>query len=323
MTQEIETLETEANALVSLSQVTPAMIFVENGCQPFIDKVKQMVDEFEADVTTEKGRAAMKSMARKVASSKTAIDEMGKELVAVLKVQTNAIDAERKRVRDAFDELRDKVKAPAVEWENAEKSRVDNLQNALGLIRSHANAASINDPEHIRNCLLGAKEIFTSTVWQEFSDVAVGAYKNTVNTLEQALADIEAQRKKDLELERLRAEQAEREKADREAKIAADAAEKAAKDATDAANKAAQDAIDEANRKAKEAQDALDAQSAKEKAEEDAQAARDADKAHRAKINNAIVAAIVAAVPSLSADNAKNIVAAILQGQVPNTTIKY
>jgi hypothetical protein len=363
MTQEIEILDNETTALVAIEQLSPVDIFKPQGCQPLIDKVRQMVEEFQADVTTPKGRAAMKSMALKVAKSKTLIDEKGKELVSVLKLQTTAIDAERKRVRDEFDALRDKVKAPAVEWENTEKERVEKLTYALNMIKNYAKAAVVNNSEHIKNSLFDAKDIFEKTMWQEFLTVATQAYDETSAILEQALNELEEQRKKDLELERLRAEEVAREQAARDARIAAQAAEaarlaaeeeaarqlalakqkaEAEKLAAETAAAAAQQAIiDAANAEKAKMQAAADAAIAAEKAkaealakeqaqiaaakqaEIDAQAARDADKAHKAKINNAIVAAIVAAVPSLSADNAKNIVAAILQGQVPNTTIKY
>ena len=73
-------------------------------------------------------------MAYKVARSKTALDEQGKELVGAIKKQSGEIDAERKRVRDELDALKDEVRKPLTDWENAEKERVAAQEAALAEI---------------------------------------------------------------------------------------------------------------------------------------------------------------------------------------------
>ena len=57
----------------------------QNGLDPFLEQIKKEIDSFVPDVTTKKGRDAIASMAYKVAKSKTALDDVGKELVADLK----------------------------------------------------------------------------------------------------------------------------------------------------------------------------------------------------------------------------------------------
>ena len=74
-----------------------------NGLDPFLQKIREEIDSFVPDVATRKGREAIASIAYKVARSKTALDNVGKELVAELKEVPKKIDAERKRMRDLLD----------------------------------------------------------------------------------------------------------------------------------------------------------------------------------------------------------------------------
>ena len=67
-----------------------------NGLDPFLAKIREEIDGFTPDVTTRKGREVIASIAYKVARSKTALDNVGKELVAELKEVPKKIDAERK-----------------------------------------------------------------------------------------------------------------------------------------------------------------------------------------------------------------------------------
>ncbi|HDL5089371.1 TPA: hypothetical protein PXD14_006379, partial [Pseudomonas aeruginosa] len=83
-----------------------------NGLDPFLAKIREEIDGFVPDVTTRKGREAIASIAYKVARSKTALDNVGKELVAELKEVPKKIDAERKRMRDLLDSWQAEVRSP-------------------------------------------------------------------------------------------------------------------------------------------------------------------------------------------------------------------
>lgn len=74
-----------------------------NGLEPYLQKIRDEIDAFMPDVSTRKGREAIASIAYKVARSKTALDTVGKDLVADLKEIPKKIDAERKRMRDILD----------------------------------------------------------------------------------------------------------------------------------------------------------------------------------------------------------------------------
>src|SRR5690348_15385756 len=112
------------NALVSIdiSTLTPATVFAPGGMEGIISKLEAEVRAIDRDISTPEGREAVKSLAYKVARSKTALDEMGKELVAGIKKQAGAIDADRKLARDRLDALKEEVRGPLTAWEEAEKA---------------------------------------------------------------------------------------------------------------------------------------------------------------------------------------------------------
>ena len=94
-----------------------------NGLDPYLARIKEELDAFVPDVSTKKGRDAIASMAYRVAKSKTALDNIGKDLVAELKDVPKKIDAERKRFRDLLDVWKDEVRKPLTEWDDVEAVR--------------------------------------------------------------------------------------------------------------------------------------------------------------------------------------------------------
>ena len=105
-----------ANA-TELIEVPPAetalaVYSAPKGLDPYLTKIKEELDAFVPDVSNKKGRDAIASIAYKVAKGKTALDNIGKDLVAELKDVPKKIDAERKRMRDLLDQWKDEVRAP-------------------------------------------------------------------------------------------------------------------------------------------------------------------------------------------------------------------
>lgn len=130
-------------------------------------------------------------------------------------------------------------------------------------------------------------------------------------------ARIEAEAKAKAEQDRL-----EREKAEAQAR-----AEKAEADRL-AQEKAAAEAAIKAEQEAKAraeaaAQAERDRQAAEAKALADAEAARAADTAHKAKVNNDAVKAMVEAVTGIDPEIAKAMLKAIIRGDIPHVSIKY
>lgn len=346
-------MEKPSAELVVVDVLKAEVVFAPGGVEKIIAEIKTKVAAFTPDISTDAGREAVASMAYKVARSKTALDELGKNFVADLKKKTGAIDADRRRIRDELDALKESVRKPLTDWESAEQARVDGHLELVAQIRELPNLGNDPSPEEIRTRIAKLGPLLGRD-WQEFSRLAADTITAVTKSLASAL-DLATQRETErAELEQLRQEKAKREQKEREEKIAADAAEKARKAAEEAIAVAKADAAkaEEALR-ASEARAKADAEEAARKAEADRIAAeekakrdrdaaveaerkrvadaqeaeakekarREANKKHRAKINNEIVDGLVAA--GLLREQAVVAVVAIAKGDVRHVTISY
>lgn len=341
------------NALVTIETLTPAVVFADGGVESIISKLEAEVRSITTDISTDSGRKSIASLAYKVARSKTALDDMGKELVSDLKAKAGKIDAERRVIRERLDALKDEVRKPLTDWENAEKDRVAAHEAAL--------LAIVESPEYGRtetaselSARLNYLRNYPSREWQEFSERAAATLKGEIARTVDLLATAERLEAERAELERLRAEQAAREKQEREERIAREAAERARAEAEAKAKREADEAATKAEaerrRVEKEKADAIaraeraeaERKAAAERAErekvaaveaerkraadaaakEAAQAAaREADTKHRASVNRAAVAALVAG--GLSDEAAKLAITLIAKREVPAVSISY
>jgi hypothetical protein len=197
-----------------------------NGLDPFLKQIREEIDSFVPDVTTKKGRDAIASIAYKVAKSKTALDDVGKELVAELKELPKKIDAERKRVRETLDAWRDEVRRPLTEWEQAEDDRIANHKNSIENIKTATHEIELIDSTILKARITAIEEIVIDNSFEEFELEAMHAKESSLKKLEKALEEKEQQEKERAELEKLRAEAAAREQKEREERIAREAEEK-------------------------------------------------------------------------------------------------
>ncbi|WJD60622.1 hypothetical protein [Pseudomonas kurunegalensis] len=197
-----------------------------NGLDPYLRKIREEIDAFVPDVTTRKGREAIASIAYKVARSKTALDNVGKELVAELKETPKKVDAERKRMRDLLDAWQEEVRRPLNAWQAAEDDRVDRHQARIQQLRDLVDVETLF-AEGIRFKISQAEAVVIDEGFEEFEAEAHQAKAKTLESLRASLARQEKHEAEQAELERLRAETAAREQKEREERIAQEAAERA------------------------------------------------------------------------------------------------
>lgn len=202
------------------------------GLDPWIAKIRSEVELFVPDVSTKKGRDAIASIAYKVAKSKTALDNLGKELVAELKELPKKIDAERARVRAELDALRDQVRKPLTDWEYAQVARIDAIKAAISALRCEPEESSVAIRKQITNL---EATVVNFENFEEFEVDALRAKEQSLIELKDALEKRVAYEQQQAELEKLRAEAAAREQADKEARIAKEAEERAIKAAEEKA----------------------------------------------------------------------------------------
>ncbi len=338
----------------------PLQVFsTEKGLDAVIDKIEAEVKTIDRDISTAKGRDNIRSIAAKLAKSKTALDKMGKDLTEEQRAIVTAVNAERSRAWDRMEALQKEIRKPLTEWEDAEKNRVAAHEARIAEIEALATFDATPTTEEIEKRIVWF-EALTIRDWQEFS----ARYKDVhAKSWERLQARITVARQHDAdqaELARLQAQEQARLQKEREDKIAADAkanAERAAKEAADAlaakvkadadaSARREQDALDavkkaeadkialaeraetdrvaalakaEADKKLAE-QAVRDKLAAEQAAEQKAQAAREADIEHKKKINNVALDALCV---YLEVEQAKRIIAAIAKGEIPNIKITY
>lgn len=355
-------MSTETQLAIVPPKETALQVFqAANGLDPYLQQIRAEIDAFVPDVSTKKGRDAIASIAHKVARSKTALDNVGKELVAELKEIPKKIDAERKRMRDTLDAWKDEVRAPLNEWEQAEADRVARHETFVEMLKNAGSVGEFSTVYTIRQSIAGLEATIIDASLEEFESEAHRVKAAMLNQLRESLAIQEKREAEQAELERLRAEAAQREQKEREERIAREAAEQAQREAEqraqaerDAAAKREADAKAAAERRelelklqAEQAErEKLEAQQRAEQAERDAaeradraaaaerqrqadeQArieaeakAREADIAHKTAVLTSIKESFMGA--GITEEQAKAIINMIRKGEVPSVSITY
>ncbi|MCL7671942.1 hypothetical protein M8370_20900 [Enterobacter cloacae complex sp. OE43NF] len=226
----------EVTDLVVIEKQNAMAVFTtKEQLDPIIEAIEKEARSLVPDVSTRKGRDAIASMAHKVARSKTYIDNAGKDLVAELKALPKQIDESRRIVRERLDALKDEVRKPLTEWENAEAERKGALQQRLGDLRSLADVidsvGSYLPSVEIQQRIESAKAVALDDSWQELAAEAGVAKDTTIQQLEAALIVAKQREHEAAELERLRKEAEEKARLEREENIRREAAEQARRDA--------------------------------------------------------------------------------------------
>lgn len=344
--------EKQLPSVVITEDMAPTL-YVPMGLDGYLAEIREAVNEVP-DLSTKKGRDRIASLAASVSRSKTAIEKPGREYLKRLKEAVKPAEGELKRFVDACDALRDEIRLPLTEYENAEKQRVADLQHRLTCLRNSSQVVdefgSSYHSSEISDRLTQVKAIAIDESWQELTAEAAVAKDAAVSKLEQAFelatkreaeaAELETlrlqqevQRQKDLEAAREKeiADRVKREaelaaKAEREAsaKREADALaaqQKAEREKKEALEKAERDKQQAIAAEQLRAQQAEQARMAEQKRIADESAARAANVEHKRSINQKAVADLVAA--GVPEECAVQCIRAIASEKVFATNINY
>ena len=221
-------------AIIEIAPDLAPSIYVENGLDKFLEQIREGVNEVP-DLSTAKGRARIASLAAQVSRSKTAVEKPGRDYLKRLKEQPKVVEAELRRFVTECDQLRDEVRRPLTEWEDAEKARTEALQQRLVDLRSLADvidtAGNYLPSADIQARIQEAKSVVLDESWQERTAEAGVAKDSTIQQLEASLAVAQKREHEAAELERLRKEAEEKARLEREEAIRREAAEQAKRDA--------------------------------------------------------------------------------------------
>lgn len=333
-------------AIIEIAPDLAPSIYVENGLDKFLEQIREGVNEVP-DLSTAKGRARIASLAAQVSRSKTAVEKPGRDYLKRLKEQPKVVEAELRRFVTECDQLRDEVRRPLTEWEDAEKARTEALQQRLVDLRALADvidtAGNYLPSADIQSRIQEAKSVVLDDSWQERSAEAGVAKDSTIQQLEASLAVAQKREHEAAELERLRKEAEEKARQEREESIRREAAEQATRDAEakakaeiDAAalreasekaraEEAERQRIETEKRATREKEEAVAAERRRQEEEQkriaDEEARRAADKEHRRTINRQAIADLIES--GLSQEMAEKALIAIASGKVSAVSIKY
>jgi len=316
----------------------------------------------DADISTRKGREALRSYSAEIRSQKAAINRDRLRLTKEWRDMTASVNEAGKLIDERLDKLADEVRQPLTEYEEAEKARVAECRAVIDGFKASAVVTMDDTAASVRE--RGMAVWSTKIDPDRFGDmtgeaesakgIAVEALKAALDRLTKEEADRE-------ELAKLRAAEEERVRKEAEQRAAEEAerqrveAERAAEERRVAAEKAEAERLEhmreEAARLAREEEaraaqaerDRIEREHAEqlaaerrraEEAEAAAQAERDriaheqAEQAKRdadQKHRTAVKTAAKTAIMSCGADEdtAKKIVVAILAGEIPNVTLRF
>lgn len=234
-----EVVDSPGSALAKIDKMTAEQIFVANALDSVLETIREeaLTEAKKYDISTPEKRKGLKSLAFKLVKSRTYIEGLAKAHTIETKRKLALIDSEKRRVCDILQGIEDEVRSPLTAWENKEKARVQKHEDALTAIREmqpHVYPDIPSLTEAIRQL-----EGMDTDTFEEFSAPAERARQEVLETL---LGELETRQRREterVELERLRAESAQRAEQDRIANAAKEAREQAEREAKEREEKAA------------------------------------------------------------------------------------
>jgi len=184
-------------ALITEGGTDIVAMFKDGGAQidPILARIEAEVRSHAPDLTTDKGRKAIASLAYKVSQSKTALDNAGKSMTEAQKKEIAAVDAARKKIRDRLDALRDEARKPLTDWEAAEEARAERIKETLANLRNHG-MTGYEAPDEIKAAADAIKAIVVGNDFGPALDMANAAREASLVTL-RAMYAAAVQRDKD------------------------------------------------------------------------------------------------------------------------------
>lgn len=240
--------------------------FLENNFDTYSAEINAEVPQ----VDSEEGRKRIKALGAEINKKLSEVDSPMRDYLRDIKKQPKLIEAIAKENKEKFTKLRADILKPledAQQWQN------DKLEWLAEIVQICASGNT--DLEDLK-AMIGQVESFDlDSVWPELKKKFKVAHENALTTARVTLERVEAQEAQEAELEELRRKQAEAEQAERDRKVA----EQAAEDARKAAERKAQKEREDVERRAVESKQREEAAKQAE-----AKAIRDAELAEERRV---------------------------------------
>ena len=199
-------------------QLTGSLIALHGGANPvdvlcndnlrekFLTELDAMADARVADLTTATGRKAVASFAFQFVRTKTAIKGAADLRKDELRAGISEITARYEEIAERLDKAAARARAPLTALETAEKARKAEEDRVRTFLSSAATIRAADNSETIADRIVAVREV-------PDSEVHAGLKASTLDALGAAYDRVCQEELDRVELERLRAEKAEREEA--------------------------------------------------------------------------------------------------------------
>ncbi|RXE54204.1 MULTISPECIES: hypothetical protein [Pseudomonas fluorescens group] len=218
-----------------ISEETAPAVYVQNGLKPFLQMIKDEVSGEVPDLSTLKGRERIASLAFTVSKRKAAVEKPGRDYLRKIKELPKVIEQELKQFVDGANALRDEIRQPLTDWENAEQARKDRHVDNIQAIKDLEVFGATPTAAALAQTITQLEAIELGDSWEEFLAEAAQAKDRTLSLLRALHADRTKHEAELAEIEKFNAEKLVREQQERDAAIAQAAAEKARREADERA----------------------------------------------------------------------------------------
>jgi len=226
----------EIELLEKSREVSLQKLFTKEGMDVIIAEIEKEVGGFSADVSTKEGRAAIVSMAAKIAKCKKPIKDLSMEAKEESRKFIDGVQEQWNRYEAKINEFHAKVRKPVDEIEEKEAAELKARQDRLSEIERYKNPSYVHssvifNESPVAKCQKSLEVVRELSVfdWGDFSFKAETLANEVIAFLETSLISAKKQEADAAELAQLKKEKAERDQKDREDQIAKDAAENARK----------------------------------------------------------------------------------------------
>lgn len=194
--------------LVNIEGQLPSVVFTTDKINEFIALIEKEKKAFKSpDATTLAGRKAIISFANRFTKTKTALDDMGKDYVAVLKAEPKRIDALRKLFWDKMEEFHTEVRKPVTLLDEADKKRKDAhekfIRDVGDTLTFPAGQPSSAEVQRRIDFVM----VFQQRAWEEYDELYQTTYRAVTESLATTLVASKKAEADAAELAKLRADQ--------------------------------------------------------------------------------------------------------------------
>lgn len=224
--------QTESGLIVIPAGFLPMVLAADEN--DILGKLRAEIDGFVPDISSEKGRTAIRSVKRKIGTARQDLIRLADGLKEDAAKQVKAVNAEVRILNDRMDDLIARISEPLTEWETAEKARIAECEYEIASIDHAARNLAPDASSDDISALIAMLRAGSNRDWREFKDKAERTRDGAIVSLLAALDRAVSREATARELARLQAEEAERqrlaavlEQERRDERIAAEAADAA------------------------------------------------------------------------------------------------